>query len=423
MFSRMRVMSVDELRDREVVWVRNGALRIRGYAEAFPDAGDAERQRVRMAVLYAWMRNRCPVAVQFVANYVATAVTALGMAGAAASGGAVAALFAAHTGTPGGAPWWLFPAATWAAVCLGSLFVVRDDVRRIVAVFRGLGTRGALRRLTQPQIAYWFVPATLCVTAVVAAAASWLTLVTALTAPTGQQMITAAAGLFGATLGLQAARWVGGVERLLHRRLRRAGRAHPLDAVLVELMAATSACSRGRARWWDPRTVRAVRTRLAVATAAAGDSSVVRRRTSVTELAARRQARRFHTALAELVRRHDRALTQMRTAGEYDAVTASLRAGVLALVTGDTEALMRHSAAEPPTSRTARLLRRTASSLVLAAFALAIPLLPGVDRATGAGVRILLLMTAALALTPADASASGSVRSALERSLFTKNTP
>ncbi|MFJ4487063.1 hypothetical protein ACIP3D_32485 [Streptomyces longwoodensis] len=45
------------------------------------------------------------------------------------------------------------------------------------------------------------------------------------------------------------------------------------------------------------------------------------------------------------------------------------------------------------------------------------------DRATGAGVRILLLMTAALALTPADGSASGSVRSALERSLFTKNTP
>ncbi|WP_159052363.1 hypothetical protein [Streptomyces longwoodensis] len=413
-------MSDDELRHREAMWVRHGALQIRRYAEAFPDADDAERQRVRMAVLYAWMRDRCPVAVQFVANYVATAATALGMAGVAATGGAVAALFAAHTGTPGGAPWWLFPAATWAAVCLGSLFVVRDDVRQVVAVFRRLGTRGALRRLTQPQIAYWFVPATLCVTAVVAAAASWLTLVTALAAPTGQQMITAAAGLFGATLGLQAARWVGGVERLLHRRLRRVGRAHPLDAVLVELMAATSACSRGRARWWDPRTVR---TRLAVATAAAGDITAVRRRTSVTELAARHRARRLHTALAELVRRHDRALIQVRTAGEYDAVTASQHAGVLALVAGDAEALMRHSAGEPPTSRTARLLRRTASSLVLAAFALAVPLLPGVDRATGAGVRILLLMTAALALTPADGSASGSVRSALERSLFTKNTP
>ncbi|MGW5284505.1 hypothetical protein ACWERI_34510 [Streptomyces collinus] len=422
----MRVMSDDELRHREAMWVRHGALRIRRYAEAFPDADDAERQRVRMAVLYAWMRNRCPVAVQFVANYVATVATAVGMAGVAATGGAVAALFAADTSTPGDAPCWLFPTATWAAVCLGSLFAVRDDVHQIIAFFRRLGTRGALRRLTQPQIAYWFVPATLCVTAVVAAAASWLTLVTALAAPTGQQMITAAAGLFGATLGLQAARWINGVQLLLHRRLRRAGRPHPLDAVLVELMAATSACSRGRARWWDPRTVRAVRavrTRLAVATAAAGNISAVRRRTSVTELAARRRARRFHTALAELVRRHDRALTQVHTAGEYDAVTASLRAGVLALVTGDTEALMRHSAAEPPTSRTARLLRHTASSLVLTAFALAIPLLPGVDRATGAGVRILLLMTAALALTPADGSASGSVRSALERSLFTKNTP
>ncbi|MFK4123633.1 hypothetical protein [Streptomyces longwoodensis] len=213
------------------------------------------------------------------------------------------------------------------------------------------------------------------------------------------------------------------MQRLLYRRLRRAGRAHPLDAVLVELMAATSACSRGRAGWWDPRTVRAVRTRLAVATAAAGDITAVRRRTSVTELAARRRAQRFHTALAQLVRRHDRALTQVRTAGEYDAVTASLRAGVLALVAGDAEALMQHSAAEPPTSRTARLLHRTACSLVLAAFALAISLLPGVDQSTGAGVRILLLMTAAVALTPADSSSSGSVRSALERSLFTKDTP
>ncbi|MEU3552218.1 hypothetical protein AB0A66_32815 [Streptomyces longwoodensis] len=73
------------------------------------------------------------------ASYVATAVTVLGMAGVAATGGAVAALFAARTGTPGSAPWWLFPAATWAAVCLGSLFIVRDDVRRIVAVFRRLG--------------------------------------------------------------------------------------------------------------------------------------------------------------------------------------------------------------------------------------------------------------------------------------------
>jgi hypothetical protein len=142
-----------------------------------------------------------------------------------------------------------------------------------------------------------------------------------------------------------------------------------------------------------------------------------------TSAPARRRARCFHTSLAELVRRHDRALTQVRTAGEYDAVTASLRAGVLALVAGDAEALMRHSAAEPPTSRTARLLRHTASSLVLEAFALAVPLLPGVDRATGAGVRILLLMTAAFALTPADSSSSGSFRSALERSLFEKNTP
>ncbi|WP_158838661.1 hypothetical protein [Streptomyces sp. NRRL S-1022] len=137
----------------------------------------------------------------------------------------------------------------------------------------------------------------------------------------------------------------------------------------------------------------------------------------------RRQARRFHTALAELIRRHDRAITQVRSAQEYDAITASPRSGVLALATEDLEGLMQHSAAEPPTSRAARFVRRTGSSLVLVAFAVIIPLLPGVDSATGAGVRVLLLMTAALALTPAGGSASGSIRSALERSLFPKATP
>lgn len=122
------------------------------------------------------------------------------------------------------------------------------------------------------------------------------------------------------------------------------------------------------------------------------------------EVAARRQARQFHAALAELIRRHDRAITQVRTAQEYEAITASLRMGVLALAAGDVAALMQHSAAEPPTSRAARILRRTGSSLVLAAFAVVIPLLPGVDGATGGGVRVLLLMTAALALTPAGDS-------------------
>jgi hypothetical protein len=193
--------------------------------------------------------------------------------------------------------------------------------------------------------------------------------------------------------------------------------------VLVELTAAVSACFQLRVQWWDPRNIKIVRARLAIAIEAANDTATVRRRTSITEVAARRQARQFHVALAELIRRHDRAITQVRTSQEYDAIAASLRAGVLALATGDLTALMQHSAAEPPTSRVTRLVRRTGSSLVLVAFAVAVPLLPGVDSATGGGVRVLLLMTAALALTPASDSASGSIRSALERSLFTKGAP
>lgn len=419
----MRILSNDELLHHEAKWLRDGASRTRWYAQAFHDLGDRERRRVQTAVLHAWIRNRYPVSLQFVTNYVATVVTAVGMAAASATAGVVAALFATGTGGSARAPWWLFPTATWAAVCLSALIVTRNDIREIVSLFHRLGLRGMLWRVAHPQIAYWFVPGVVVATVAVAAAASWLTIETALSAPTGQQLITAATGLFGAILGLQVGRWIRAVERLLSRRFLQPHRPRPLDAVLVELMAATSACFQGRAQWWDPRNIKIVRARLAVATEAANDTTTVRRRTSITEVAVRRQARQFHAALAELIRRHDRAITQVRTAQEYDAITASLRMGVLALATGDLESLMQHSVAEPPTSRAARLVRRTGSSLVLIAFAVVIPLLPGVDNATGGGVRVLLLMTAALALTPASDSASGSIRSALERSLFTKGTP
>ncbi|MFI1213189.1 hypothetical protein ACH4UV_37045 [Streptomyces sp. NPDC020802] len=416
-------MSNDELLHREATWLRNVASRTRRYAQAFPDLDDGERRRVQLAVLHAWIRNRYPVSLQFVTNYAATVVTAVGMAAATATAGVVAALFATGTGGSVRAPWWLFPTATWAAVCLSALLVSRKDLREIVSLFRRLGLRGLLWRATHPQIAYWFVPGMVLATGAVAAAALWLTIETALSAPPGQQLLTAAAGLFGAILGLQVGRWIRIVQELLSRRYRQPQRPRPLDAVLVELTAATSACFQGRAQWWDPRNIKNVRARLAVATEAANDTSTIRRRTSITEVAARRQARQFHAALAELIRRHDRAIVQVRTAQEYDAITASLRLGVLALAAGDLAALMQHSAAEPPTSRAARLVRRTGSSLVLVAFAVVIPLLPGVDSATGGGVRVLLLMTAALALTPASDSASSSIRSALERTLFTRGTP
>ncbi|WP_234342645.1 hypothetical protein [Streptomyces sp. NRRL B-3648] len=419
----MRIAGNDELLHREAAWLRGIASRTRRYTQAFPDLGDGERRRLRMTVLHAWIRIRQPVGLQFVTNYVATVVTAVGMAAASATAGAVAALFATGTGGSAGGPWWIFPTAGWAAVCLSALIAVRNDLRAIISLFRRLGLRGVVWRVVHPQIAYWFVPAAMLTTVAVAAAASWLTIGTVLSAPTGQQLITAAAGLFGAVLGSQAGRRITAVTRVLSRRFRPSHRPRPLDAVLVQLIAATSACHQGRPQWWDPRNIEIVRKRLAVAGEAAGDTATVRGRTSITEVAVRRQARRFHTALAELIRRHDRAITQVRSAQEYDAITASLRSGVLALVTEDLEGLMQHSAAEPPTSRAARFVRRTGSSLILVAFAVIIPLLPGVDGATGAGVRVLLLMTAALALTPAGDSASGSIRSALERSLFPKATP
>lgn len=129
----MRILSNEELLRREATWLRNGASQIRWYVQAFPDLGDRERRPVQMAVLHAWIRNRYPLNLQFVTNYVATVVTAVGMAAASAAAGVIAALFATGTGGSARAPWWLFPTATWAAVCLSALLVTRDDIREIVS--------------------------------------------------------------------------------------------------------------------------------------------------------------------------------------------------------------------------------------------------------------------------------------------------
>ncbi|WP_432158834.1 hypothetical protein [Streptomyces sp. bgisy153] len=419
----MRVMDGAELLHRETVWLREIAARTRRYTAALPDLDDEELRGVRKAVLHAWIRYRYPIGLQFATNYVAVAATAIGMAVASSVAGGVAVLFARGSdSSTANTPWWLFPLATWAAVCLSLIANGRADLRQVVSLFHRLGLRGTTRRLASAYVGHWFVPAVALALVIVAVVAAWLTVVTALSASTGERLITAAAGLFGAVLGLMGNRWILTIQEFLRRKYRAPHGPRPLDGLLIELVVAAAVSFEARAHWWDLRNIKIVRRRLAFAIEAAQDTSVIRRRTSVRELAARRKARHFHAILAELIRRHDRAVAQVHTAEEYDAITASLRAGVLALAAEDLTALMQHSAAEPSVSRLARLVRRTGSSIILAVFAMVIPLLPGVDSATGEGVRVILLMTAALTLPPASDLASSSIRSVLERSLFDKST-
>ncbi|MFC9324155.1 hypothetical protein [Kitasatospora sp. NPDC057015] len=416
---RMRILDDTELLHREATWLREIASHTRWCVDELGDLDEDTRRRIRSAMLSAWIRYRCPISVQLVTNYVALVTTAVGMTAACAAAGAVAGAVAGGGGSPR-APWWLFALAAFAAACLSSIAVGRHEMRAIAAFVRRLGVRatvGRMVRMARPGL--WFPIVVNLVLVLVGVAAASVTLTTALSSPAERRPVIAAAALFGAVLGLGVPRWICLLQEFLRSRYRRPFRPRPLDGVLVQLTCAAAVCHWLRPSWWTPRTVRSVRLRLGFAVAAANDTWAVRHRTSFTELAARREARRFHAALAELVRRHDRALTQVRTAQEYDAIAASLRAGVVALAEGDLTSLLEHSAPEPPVSRAVRLLRRIGPSLVLVAFALAIPLLPGVDGGTGAGVRVLLLMTAALSLTPAGDAASTSVRSALERSLFT----
>ncbi|MFJ1954864.1 hypothetical protein ACIOGT_28330 [Streptomyces microflavus] len=112
-------------------------------------------------------------------------------------------LFATGNGSSADrAPWWLFPLATWAAACLSLLVNGRADLRQVVSLVHRLGLRGIARRMTSAYFGNWFVPAAALTLVTVAVVATWLTVVTALSASTDQQLITTAAGLFGAVLGL-----------------------------------------------------------------------------------------------------------------------------------------------------------------------------------------------------------------------------
>ena len=418
----MRILDDAELLRRETVWLREIALKSRWNIDALPLLDDDARRTIRMALLYAWIRYRYPIGLQFVTNYVAVIATAVGMTAACAAAGLIAASFAAGSGSSS-APWWLFPLAPFAAASASSIIAGWADVRWMASLIRREGPRGIIRRIASVgRLGQWFPIGVICAVITVAAVASWLTVSAALTAPAGQQLVITAAALFGAALGLGTVRWIRAVQELLRARYRRSYRPRPLDGVFVELASTAAACHLLRPIWASPRTIKTIRRRLGFATDAAGDTTAIRHRTSFSEFAVRRKARRFHTALAELIRRHDRAITQVRTADEYEAITASLSTGVVALALGDLTTLMQHSAPEPPVSRATRFLRRTGSSLVLTLFAVVIPLLPGVESSTGQGVRVLLLMTAALSLTPVSDLASGSIRSALERSLLTKGT-
>ncbi|QTE03079.1 hypothetical protein [Streptomyces cyanogenus] len=191
----MRNMDGAELLHREAVWLREIASRTRRYTAALPDLDDEELRGIRKAVLHVWIRYRYSVSLQFVTTYVAIAATAIGMAVASTAVGGVTVLFALGSDSSAArAPWWLFPVATWRAACLSLLANGRPTC--------------AARPLASAHVGNWFVPAVALALVIVAVVAAWLTVVTALSASTGQQLITAAAGLFGAVLGLVGNRWI-----------------------------------------------------------------------------------------------------------------------------------------------------------------------------------------------------------------------
>ncbi|WP_093929592.1 hypothetical protein [Streptomyces sp. ok210] len=397
----MRFIDREEILQQEISGLRSAAAGIRRACDDLPDLDAAERRQLRNTVFTAWVRWRIPKAQQQVAMAASTLLAALSMMVAIG----VACLAAAvDRGQIESYAVILFAALCW-GVTINRWEIIRVNLSRS-------------RRPTHRSLAGSFpavVSFLLLLTSGVAGGLGiWL--LTRLGA--GQLLVASAGVLFALCVGLGTGLWMRLWIDAIHHRYKHVDRERPLDGALYILFMVSARSYALSSFWWHKDVLRSSRQHLTHLATDLRRASVVHRRTSVKEWAVRRQGRLDNAVLAELVERHSSELARVRTATEYRRLCDSLFSGVRSLAAEDLEELFAHQAAEPVVPRASRLLQRFLPAIVLVTASLLIPLLPGVAAQTGDGVRWLLLMTALLSLAPANDLMSGTVRAALDKSLF-----
>ncbi|MGW6955209.1 hypothetical protein [Streptomyces sp. PAN_FS17] len=402
----MRFFDPEDVLRTELTELRNTATAVRMASEYLPDEDPSERTKLRLAVYLAWVRLRVPVVQRNTVVVVAIVLAALSMLAVAALVAAVATAWVDVTS---------FAVIECAAIGVGTVVNRRRDI------WIALHSPRSLLWASTFAIAFLLASTILLLiaTTVMAGIAGvlWVRL------KAEQRPVTAVGGLFGGILGLRAQKWMFVWIRAVNHRYKYADRERPLDGALYWLFFTTARCYQLAPHWWYPHALQVARRYLDFLAADLRRASVVHRRTTLADWAIRRQARRDGAALAELMERHRVGLARVRTRSEYLRICDSLLSGVQSLAADDLDKLLAHQKAEPFVPRASRLIRRFSPALVLLAAALLVPVLPGVSDQTGEGVRWLLLMTALLSLMPSHELASGTVRTALDRALFSQSKP
>jgi hypothetical protein len=192
----------------------------------------------------------------------------------------------------------------------------------------------------------------------------------------------------------------------------------PSDQMLVCLLVDTSYMYRIRLDTLPPppALVRVLRSALNDSADRIAANPVPLRATGRMEREPRARIRRDHARVGAAIRAHSTALASLRSAAEFERMRQSLRTGLLLVARGDWNELLTDSPEITAVSRIRSIARRTVPSAVVAAFGVAIPLLPGVGAA-GGSIRVLLLATAVLMLMPGGDTAGPVVREGLSRAL------
>ncbi len=401
----MRLIVHEDVLRTELAELRDVARSIHSASEYLPEGGP-EQTKLRLAVYLAWVRLRVPVVQRNTVVVFAIVLAALSMIAVVASGAAVVAAWVDVMS---------FAVVECAAMGVGTVVNRRRDIR--------IALRSPRSLLWGATFAVPFLFAGTVLLLIATAVMAWAAGVLWVHLAADQRPVAAVGVLFGYFLGLGAQKWMLVWIRAFNHRYRYADRERPLDVALYRLFFITARCYQLAPRWWYPRALHQARTYLDDLAADLRRASVVHRRTTLADWAIRRQGCRDGAALAELVERHRLALARVRTRSEYLRICDSLLSGVHSLATDDLEELLAHQMAEPFVPRASRLLRRFIPALILLAAAFLVPVLPGVNGQTGEGVRWLLLMTALLSLVPSHDLTSGTVRTALDRALFSQGKP
>jgi hypothetical protein len=395
----------DALLSREAADLRSYADWIKSEVEKISDLAETERGQVRSATLLAYCRLRHPEYITRINDRAGTAIATVLVMAVAITASDLLLLIKVNDSA---LAFWPHYIVLIIAVCAGGGWASRQI---FVRFWKYRGEFSA-----DPQYYPFIMGLLLAVLAVLGPPVVIVGI--GLDVPSRQWAPLAYAVALPALLaGLSGQIVLGRVYTLIEAAIRPRVRQRPLDIVVLWLAYLTVQADGGRRQWSRAAHIRALRRNIQAASWAVEHDRVLTRRIRLREIRLRFILQEDQRKLANLFRIHGDAFAAAKMVGQYDQICASLRAGLIAAVAGDWDALLVNAADSSPLGTLTRVGRVVGPSVLFLVFAIVVSWLPGVDPKSAGSARVLLVIAAALSAIPGAPAISNTVRATLEKAL------